>query len=230
MARHNTLHSDPLANRIRLSMGCLLVSLLLPGGTMAVESVRVDGLFRDRAVLTIDGVRIILRTGQTSPDGITLVSANAREAVIEFNGIQKKLKLGSGVAGGQLSSPDAAEIRLVRERGSYYTQGLINGSPVKFVVDTGATGVVMNKETAKKVGIIYRAVGRRVGGIQTASGTTHGYAVMLDSVRVGPIEVRYVPAIVLEGTHPLQVLLGMTFLRNLEIRQEENVLLLRKKF
>ena len=65
----------------------LLATLLLPAApARAVESIRVVGLFKDKAVVQIDGTQRMLSTGQTSPEGVKLISANAREAVMEVDG------------------------------------------------------------------------------------------------------------------------------------------------
>ena len=53
----------------------------------AVGKIKVVGLFKDKAIVTIDGKQRVLSKGKTSPEGILLISANSREAVIEIDGI-----------------------------------------------------------------------------------------------------------------------------------------------
>jgi aspartyl protease family protein len=56
------------------------------------------------------------------------------------------------------------------------------------------------------------------------------FKIKLDVVRAGPIELRNVDAVVMEGEQPDEVLLGMSFLDRLEIINEDNRLLLRRKY
>ncbi|RKZ34041.1 MAG: TIGR02281 family clan AA aspartic protease, partial [Gammaproteobacteria bacterium] len=59
---------------------------LLGNPAQAVEKVSVQALFKDMAVLVVDGKRRTLRSGQTSPEGIKLISADSKQAVLEIDG------------------------------------------------------------------------------------------------------------------------------------------------
>jgi aspartyl protease family protein len=111
----------------------------------------------------------------------------------------------------------------------YLAAGSINGYTIDFLVDTGATTVAMNSTTAKRLGISYRLEGRP-GIVETASGQEKVYRVMLDTVTVGSIRLRNIPAMVLEGGMPRQVLLGMSFLRQLDIERKGTALMLKQKW
>jgi aspartyl protease family protein len=63
--------------------------------------------------------------------------------------------------------------------------------------------------------------------VQTANGTTKAYQTRLDSVRLGAIEVRDVPALITDGLDSHTVLLGMSFLKQLEFTQRGNQLTLK---
>ncbi len=196
----------------------------------AVDSIRVVGLFSGTAVLDLDGRQRLLRAGQTSPEGVKLISANAQEAVLEVNGRRATYALGSHIsskyndaAGRQIAVriwPDA--------RGMYTVVGSINGFPVRFLVDTGASTIAMNGAVARRLGIDYRVTGQR-GLASTASGVVRSYGVTLDRVKVGDIELRNVRAGVIDGSHPSQVLLGMTFLNRVDMAREGQMLELRSK-
>ncbi|MDH3871316.1 MAG: TIGR02281 family clan AA aspartic protease, partial [Gammaproteobacteria bacterium] len=97
------------------------------------------------------------------------------------------------------------------------------------LVDTGATQIAMNDAQARRLGIDYRVTGEPTA-ITTASRVERAWAVMLDSVKVGDINLRNVSAIVLEGPQPDQVLLGMSFLGRLEIRNDGQLMTLRRKY
>ena len=187
------------------------------------------GLFRDRAVLTIDGQRRVLGVGQTSPEGVKLVSADAEGAVLEIEGVSKRYQLGSQI-GASYIPPAEQTIRLWPDgSGMYFTTGSINGMPVKFLVDTGATTIAMNANEARRLGINYRMQGSR-GTVETASGVERAFGVMLDTVRVGEIQIRNVKAVVLEGNMPSEVLLGNSFLGRVHMEREGEALVLRKTY
>ncbi len=67
------------------------------------------------------------------------------------------------------------------------------------------------------------------GTVSTASGLSPAYHVKLDSVRIGDIELRNIQATVLEGAFPQEVLLGMSFLSQLELERKGNLVTLRKQ-
>ena len=135
--------------------------------------------------------------------------------------------------GGTVVSVDAggaAMIVLEQDRnGHYQVEGQINNQSVNFLVDTGATAVAMNANQARRLGIDYRVIGRQ-SGVTTASGVEHAWAVTLDTVKVGDLELHNVGAVVLEGAHPATTLLGMTFLGRLEINNDGRLMTLRKKY
>ena len=113
--------------------------------------------------------------------------------------------------------------------GMYTTVGSINGLPVPFLVDTGATRVAINANEARRLGIDYRVTGTP-SSVTTASGVERAWAVTLERVSVGELELRNVGAVVLEGALPQQALLGMSFLGRLEISSDGRRMTLRKKY
>jgi aspartyl protease family protein len=116
------------------------------------------------------------------------------------------------------------ELVLLRNRaGHYVAQGEINGRHVTFLLDTGATWVALPTALAREIGL------KRGAAItlQTANGAAVGYQTRLDSVRLGPIEMRDVGALVAHGMDADTVLLGMNFLKRLEFTQRGGELVLR---
>ena len=73
------------------------------------------------------------------------------------------------------------------------------------------------------------ASGRPIQAI-TAGRRVNGWRVQLSGVTVGAITVMNVDALVLEGNSPPNVLLGMTFLRNVEISEKDGVMVLSSEF
>jgi aspartyl protease family protein len=212
----------------RLVLTLLAFALALPALAEGPR-VRVLALFQDRAMLEIDGRQRLLRAGQDSPEGVRLISADQHEAVVEIAGRRETLTFGTAV-GGSFAAPESRQVTIYRDaKGAYTTVGSINGRPVNFMVDTGATAIALSANEARRLGIVYRLEGDPVG-VTTASGVTRGHRVTLDRVTVGDITLRNVEALVIAGDLPEQVLLGMTFLNRVEMRQEGTEMVLRAKY
>lgn len=206
-----------------------VLCLCLAAPVAAELDVRVVGLFKERAVVTIDGRQRILRVGQTSPEGVRLVSADSESAVLEVEGRQLRATLDGRVSASK-KARQRQEVLIRRGKmGMFSTVGSINGLPVNFLVDTGATQIAMNGAHARRLGIDYRVVGEPAV-VTTASGVERAWAVRLDAVRVGEIGLRSIPAMVLEGAQPETILLGMSFLGKLQISNEGQLMTLRQKY
>ncbi len=116
------------------------------------------------------------------------------------------------------------ELTLTRNRaGHYVADGEINGRSVTFLLDTGATWVALPTQLARELGLKRGAAVT----LQTANGTSTGYQTRLDSVRLGPIAMRDVGALITDGMDAGTVLLGMNFLKRLEFTQRGGELVLR---
>jgi aspartyl protease family protein len=191
--------------------------------------VRVVGLIADRAVLLIEGQQCLLSVGQTSPEGVTLVSASSEAAVLLINGEETTARL-DGRVSTRKRSAEVKEVQVWRNTaGMYTTVGSINGLHVSLLVDTGATQVAMNASQARRLGIDFHVIGQPAS-VTTASGVAPAWMVTLDSVKVGDLEVRNVPAVVIDGAQPAVTLLGMSYLERLEIVNEGRLMTLRKRY
>jgi aspartyl protease family protein len=117
------------------------------------------------------------------------------------------------------------EVVLERNRqGHYVTSGEINGHPVVFLIDTGATGVAIPGELASRLGV---RRGRPYNTV-TANGVARSYAARLNSVSVGDIKLYNIDAAITPGMQMEEVLLGMSFLQHIEFTQRNNTLTLRQ--
>ena len=118
-----------------------------------------------------------------------------------------------------------AEVSLVQNRhGHYVATGQINGESVVFLLDTGATEVSVPARLAQRLGL-KRGVAARA---QTANGVITTHTTRLDRVDLGAISLRNVRAHINPGMSTDEVLLGMSFLRDLELNQRDGVLTLRQ--
>ena len=206
---------------------CALALIFLGSSLYADTALYFIGQFGDKAVIHIDGKQRTLKVGETSREGVKLLSVNANHAVVLYNG--KKRSLSFTAAGKAYKARSSTEVRIWADAsGSFQTPGSINGHLVNFLVDTGATTVAMNEVVADKLGIDFRYTGTP-GTVSTASGLSPAYHVKLDSVRIGDIELRNIQATVLEGAFPQEVLLGMSFLSQLELERKGNLVTLRKQ-
>jgi aspartyl protease family protein len=194
-------------------------------GVAASPQVEVRGLYEGGAVLAIDGQLRTLRRGQTSPEGVTLYAADARQAVLIVDGERHTVGLSRRIAA-QFVPPRVRRALVQRnEQNQYLAAGSINGHSLDLLVDTGANTVAISETAALSMGIDFRQDSAR-GRVRTASGLANSYRLQLDSISLGDITLRNVPAIVIEGDYPHYALLGMSFLRQVEMRDSAGVLYL----
>ena len=117
-----------------------------------------------------------------------------------------------------------SELELKRSRdGHYVFPGAINGQPVTFLLDTGATLV---SAPAHLAGELRLKAGAHQQSI-TANGTVATRATRVDALAFGPFVLRGVPANLNPGMAGDQVLLGMSVLKHLEFTQRGDTLVLR---
>ena len=207
-----------------------LALLLAPLPAFAAD-IAVTALFSGKAVLVVDGRKPrTLAIGESTPEGVKLLSASSESAVVEYAGQRQTLMLGHATRVGlsaASSGPDQVTLT-ADSRGHFITTGAINGVSVRFLVDTGATSVAMSTSEAKRLGVNY------LSGVRSYSSTANGvvpmYRLKLDSVRVGDITVSNVDASVLEGSGLDIALLGMSFLNRMQMKRDGDTLTLVKRF
>ncbi|MEO9683781.1 MAG: TIGR02281 family clan AA aspartic protease [Tateyamaria sp.] len=104
-------------------------------------------------------------------------------------------------------------IEIPRSRdGHYYLTLDINGAPIEFIVDTGASEIVLNANDAKTAGLAPEDL-VFLGRAATANGEVRTAPVRLDTVSIGPHTDTNVRAVVNDG-ELWQSLLGMGYLQN----------------
>ena len=205
--------------------GALLILTLLClfplGSVSAAPSIEVEALMTDAAVLKIDGERKMLKAGQ-SYKGVTLVSAYSRTATLEVDGKQHVVGLSRRI-GADFQEPKEQVVNIRRdERLQYNTSILINGRTMPALVDTGANLVALSSKHAQALSIDYKTGFQ--SQVETASGMVGAWLITLRSVSVGGIRVENVQATVVDGSFPTTILLGMSYLKHVEMKENNGVL------
>ncbi len=209
--------------------GLAVLCVVAAWGTSLAQSVTLAGSMGNRALLVIDGQPHMLAVGQSAM-GVTLLQLSNGQAQVQRDGTTATLRLGAAPArlsGTANPVPAAREIVLPVGPGGHFTSsGAINGRPVQFMVDTGATLVAISQTEADRIGLDYRH-GER-GMTQTANGAVPVHRVSLGAVRVGEVEVANVDAVVIPAQMPY-VLLGNSFLGRFQMRRENDTLRLERR-
>ncbi|MDD5241993.1 MAG: TIGR02281 family clan AA aspartic protease [Sulfuricella sp.] len=208
-----------------------LLALLLLGTVCAAQATEVNviGLFSGKAMVMVNGGKPhMLTSGETSPEGIRLISADSDAAVLEIDGKRQTLNMGKSVS---IKSPGGSgnptTVLTADASGHFLTVASINGASTRVLVDTGATMVSMSSMEAKRLGISYLK-GER-GAVSTANGVAPAYRVTLNTVKLGNITLNQVEGLVQESSMPF-VLLGMSFLKRLEMKRDGSSMTLVKKY
>ncbi|MDO8959128.1 MAG: TIGR02281 family clan AA aspartic protease [Rhodocyclaceae bacterium] len=200
-----------------LARHCFVLLLCAWNFSALAADVALVGLLPGKALVVIDGgQRQTLAVGATTPEGVKLLSIESGAAVFEIAGKSRRVALGQSV----VSAPGAARpvtTLMADARGHFVVPGSINGTPMRFLVDTGATFVSLGAADARRARI--DPTKGMPGMTQTANGVARVWRVKLASVKLGDITLLDVDASVHEQDMPV-VLLGMSFLNRMEIRRD----------
>ncbi len=124
-----------------------------------------------------------------------------------------------------LKNAQSLEVTLVRNRqGHYLVNGTINNRNAEFLLDTGATDVVIPAAMASEYGLRRGAPSIA----STANGNITVYSTVLDQLKIGDITLYSVRASINPGMHPPAILLGMSALKQVEFTQRGDTLTLRQ--
>ena len=159
--------------------------------------------------------------------GYRLVSVDANGATFIVDGRRQTIAMGSYLGG----TSDRGRVTAVLGAdgsGHYMADGSINGTATRFLVDTGATLVVLSAKEADRLRIAYRQAPSALS--MTANGKVGYRLVKLDRIKVGDVELINVEAGVLEGGYDGPPLLGMSFLSRTEIRRDGQSMVLTRRY
>lgn len=202
--------------------------LLLWSAAAAAADIALIGFIGDKAaVLAIDGGEPkTVKVGQTWR-GVTVVSVERPQAMIEVDGKRRVLAIGQHHRAAAAPAERQSVTLAADTRGHFFSEGSINGNPVRFLVDTGASSVALPAAEAIRLGIDYRKGQQALSS--TAAGVVPIYVVRLDSVKLGPIELNGVEGVVIERGLDV-ALLGMSFLNRVEMKRDGQVMTLTRRF
>jgi len=202
--------------------------VLLACGAAKAADIALIGIIGDAAaVLAIDGGEPrTIRAGQTR-HGITVHSVERERATIEFEGKKRVLALGQHYRSGAAPATGNMVTLAADSRGHFVSEGLVNGGSVRFVVDTGATVVVLPAADATRLGIDYRK--GQIAQSKTAGGIVPVFRITLDRVKVGAIELTSVEGVVIEQGLDI-ALLGMSFLSRVDMKHDGQTMTLMRRF
>ena len=118
------------------------------------------------------------------------------------------------------------QVVLLRNRqGHYVSAGTINGRPVTFLLDTGATDVAVPAGIAKKLDLKHGARAR----VSTAAGVVPVFSTTINQLTLGHILLDRVSASITPSMRGETILLGMSALKQIEFTQRGNTLTLRQR-
>lgn len=124
----------------------------------------------------------------------------------------------------QTGSDGSISVELLRNpQGHYLVAGLVNGASANFLLDTGATDVVMSEQLARQA-MLERGLPTRA---LTANGEVVVYAASVDALEIGGIVLNQVRASINPAMRGNTVLLGMSALQHVEFTQRGDSLTLR---
>lgn len=142
-----------------------------------------------------------------------------------FSGVEQAQRNPNGEPASMIIG-DGVEVPLKRNRqGHYVVTGSINGSQVDFLLDTGATDVVIPEDIARRIGLPYGRQGRAM----TANGPVVIHDTHIDLLTIGDIQLRDIDASINPAMRAGAILLGMSALGEIEFSQQGTTLTLRQK-
>lgn len=202
--------------------------LLLASLGASAQSVALQGMLGNKALLIVGGgAPRAVAPGETH-QGVKVLSTSGDQAVVQIDGQRVTLRVGESPAsvGGAMRTGGDRVALTADARGHFVTTGSIEGKPVQFMVDTGATVVAIGQGEADRMRLDYKS-GQPVR-MATANGTTQGWLVKLRNVRIGDVTVYDVDAVITPAAMPA-VLLGNSFLNRFNMRRDGDQMMLVKR-
>ncbi|MCX8086175.1 MAG: TIGR02281 family clan AA aspartic protease [Rhodocyclaceae bacterium] len=214
---------------LRLKTLCHFSAACLGGwASLALAAdIALVGLMGNKAMVVIDGGRRqMLAVGATSPEGVKLIAIEPGAAVFETNGQRRRIAIGQSIVSAPASEKPSVTLQ-ADAQGHFMAHGSINGAPMRFIVDTGATFIALGAADARRANIDTSKGTPAM--VMTANGPARVWRVKLGNVKLNGISLSDVDATVHEQDMPV-VLLGMSFLNRMEIRRDGQTMVLTQRY
>lgn len=193
----------------------------------AATELVVEALLPGRAVVMIDGQRHTLRVGQRIGE-VELLEADGNSGLFSLAGKTERLTVSRRIQT-QFTIPERRQVRVARDAANQYRmQAEINGLRTEVMVDTGANTVAMNTLAGRRLGV--EVFSQNPIQLETAGGMINAWRAKIDRIDVGGIVVQNVEAVVTDGDFPATILLGMTYLKHVELSERNGVLLMTREW
>lgn len=217
-----------------LALGLLIISGLIlilyhDQGTIAgLDSSRFAGLMASIALLIWIGGGVLKDYAGRYTKALKDILTWAGIALIMVTFYTFRFELMEGIdrvlhqilpAGTNISlspySQDRATVRIrKKDNGHFIVNTITSRSPITMLVDTGASNVVLSARDALSIGITQESL-NFVIPVNTAAGRAMAARIIIDEIRIGPIRLRAVEALVAKEGQLQESLLGMSFLNRL---------------
>ena len=204
----------------------LLLTALGTGVVQAQTAVALAGILGSKALLVVNGSAPRgIAVGEIH-QGVRVISVEKEQALVEVDGARRSLRLGEAPVSVGSRTGGRRVVLMADARGHFINTGMINGTRMQYMVDTGASTVAIGKPDADRMGLQYTK-GQPVK-MSTANGVAQGWLIRLDSVRIGDVEVYGVEAVVTPQGMPY-VLLGNSLLGAFQMTRTNDQLVLEKR-
>jgi aspartyl protease family protein len=220
-----------LALALVLVCGLPLAAYLSVGMAQAQPSLSLAGVLGPKALLVIGGQAPRALAAGESAEGVRVLRVERDQATVSIDGQAQVLRLGHApvAIGPGITRIGGVGSRVVLtgdSRGHFISAGSINGRPVQFMVDTGASLVAIGKPEADRLGL--KTDNAPTVQVNTANGQAQAWLVKLDSIRLGDMELLNIDAAITPAAMP-HVLLGNSVLNRLHMTRTADRLVLERK-
>ena len=214
----------------KLSLAAVFFLMLsVVSAAYAAPEIKVVGLFKDQAVVSLGNQLLTIKLGELNESGLYLKSLGEQSAEISYDGVAATYAIGRNYSGTYKARKQARATVRLNDNFQYLLPGSVNGRMLEFILDTGANSVAMSSQQARGLGINFKSREREVT-VSTAQGEVRAWRVVLSRIKVGEIELKQVGAVVIDGAYPLYALLGMSFLSRVTMSNKQGVVTLVKNF
>ena len=206
-------------------LALLLLSLMPVVGE--AQDVGLAGIMGSKAMLMINGGEPQAVPVGQALNGVKVLSVQGDQVTVEIGGKKRPLRIGQHAIGASNGDGSDKIILTADGQGHFFTTGNINGTSVRFLVDTGASMISLGVTDARRIGLDFNRGQKAL--TTTANGQAVVSKVQLDTVRISGVTLHNVDALIHQTDMPI-ALLGMSFLNRMEMQRDGSTMTLKKRF